>query len=95
MSDREQTLEKLRSVHDFPGPYLFKVIGPNASEFVASVVQSIVNVVGADVTPSVDTRESSAGNHLSVSVTIEVQNAEQVLDIYDILSSLEGAKFVF
>ena len=95
MSDRETVLERLRDVHDFPGPYLFKVIGPNHAEFVTRVVQSVINACAPGTDPTVDTRESAQGNHLSVTVTVIATSAEHVLDIYDVLRALRDVRYVF
>lgn len=95
MSDRETVLGRLNDVHTFPGPYLYKVIGPNTADFVTKVIQAVINVVGPNASPAVETRESAQGNHLSVSLTIEMQNAEQVLDVYDVLRGIHEVRYVF
>ena len=94
MSDKDSILDKLRQVHDFPGPYMFKVIGPNDAEFLATAVQSVINAIGPGADPDVVTRESSGGKHVSITMTVDVASAEVVLDVYDLLRTLEGAKFV-
>src|SRR5690554_6741139 len=79
-NSKSEFLERLRDVHDFPGPFMFKVIGTNSDVFVAQVVQAVINVLG-NVEPQVKTRESSAGNHMAGTVVVPVQKAEAVLVI--------------
>ena len=95
MSDRETVLERLRDVHSFPGPYLFKAIGPNTPDFVAAVLQAIINIAGPEASPEMQTRESGQGNQQSVTVTVTLARAEQVLDVYEVLSNVNGIRYVF
>ena len=94
MSDRETILESLRAVHEFPGKFLFKAIGPNTEGFVSQVVQSAINLAGPHSAPEVDTRVSAQGNHTSVTVTVVMESAENVLEVYDLLRNIEGVAYV-
>ena len=94
MSDRETILESLRAVHDFPGKFLFKAIGPNTEAFVTQVVQSTINLAGPHSAPDVDTRVSAKGNHVSVTVTVVLESAENVLEVYGLLRAIEGVTYV-
>ncbi len=94
MSDRETILEKLHAVHDFPGKFLFKAIGPNNEVFIAQVIQSVINVAGPDSAPDVDTRVSAKGNHVSVTVNAMMDSAESVLEVYVLLQAIEGVTHV-
>ena len=94
MSDRESSLQVLRQVHEFPGPYVFKVIGENTPEFVARVVQAAVVILGPKTLPAVTIRQSSGGRHQSVTMTVRVKSAEGVLDIYEALGALSGVRFL-
>lgn len=94
MSDRNEILERLNDVHSFPGDYMFKVIGDNTEEFVTRIVQASLNVLGPDAEPGVSTRESSGGKHVSVTLDVRVENAEMVLEVYDMLKKLDGIKFI-
>jgi putative lipoic acid-binding regulatory protein len=94
MSDRNEILERLNDVHSFPGGYIFKVIGENSDEFVTRIVQASLNVLGPDANPDVSTRESSGGKHVSVTLEVRVEDAEMVLEIYDMLGQLDGIKFI-
>lgn len=94
MSDRESTLQALRDVHQFPGPFRFKVIGENTPEFVARVMQTVVLVVGHHSQPQVTFRESAHGRHQSISLTATLASAEQVLDVYAALRDVQGVRFL-
>lgn len=94
MEDRNALLDKLNAVHEFPGAYVFKVIGTNSPEFISRVVQAAVIVLGDRADFSVATRESSGGKHQSVTLTVKVPSADDVLAIYDQLRVLDGVKFL-
>ena len=94
MADRAASLEVLKQVHQFPGPYVFKVIGENTPEFVARVVQVAVVVCGPRSRPNVSIRHSKGGKHQSITLTVKVDNAERVLDIYEGLQGLVGVRFL-
>ena len=94
MSDRQSSLEVLRQVHDFPGPYVFKIIGENTPDFIARVVQAAVIILGPKVAPQVATRQSSGGKHQSITLTVRVADAERVLDLYDVLGKVGGVRFL-
>lgn len=94
MSDRDEILERLNDVHSFPGSYVFKIIGDNTPEFVTRIVQAVINVLGPDSNPTVTTRESSKKNHVSVTITVVVDDAETVLRVYDMLGNLDDIKFI-
>ncbi len=94
MSDRDSILDKLNDVHEFPGPYRFKVIGPNNDDFASRIIQSVLNASGPSANPDVETRESSKGAHLSLTVTIQAESAEHVLEVYDVLQTIDDVRFI-
>jgi putative lipoic acid-binding regulatory protein len=94
MSDREETLEALNQIHEFPGRFMFKVIGENSPELIARVVQAAVTVLGPRVTPAITTRESAHGRHQAITMTVRVPSAEGVLDVYAALRGVAGVKLL-
>lgn len=94
MSTREEILDRLNDVHSFPGEYIFKVIGENSTAFVSRIVQACINALGPNASPDVSTRESSGGRHVSVTLTVQVEDAEHVLRVYDMMARLDGIKFI-
>ena len=95
MPERAPTiLERLEQQHRFPGPFMFKAIGPNHAAFVAEITQAAVAVLGAGCVPDVSTRPSAAGKHTAVTLTARVQRAQQVLDIFALMAKADGVKMV-
>lgn len=93
-TDRQEILERLNDVHTFPGSYIFKIIGLNSPDFVSRAVQACLVVLGPHANPGVTTRESSGKRHVSVTVEAVVDDAEMVLRIYDVLGTLDDARFI-
>lgn len=94
MRTRESSIETLEETHSFPCPYQFKVMGDNSEEFIADVVQVGVNVGGSEAEPEISTKESSGGTYVSVTMELEVEEAEMILDVYDRVKSIDGVRFV-
>jgi putative lipoic acid-binding regulatory protein len=94
MQQRDVSLDALRQAHVFPGPYKFKIIGANSPEFLASVLQVAVVILGPQSTPDVAVRQSSGGKHQAITLTVQVQDPETVLDIYRALQGLAGVRFL-
>jgi putative lipoic acid-binding regulatory protein len=94
MTKQSELLDRLNDVHSFPGEYVFKVIGANSDEFVDGVVEAVSDVVGEDVDTEVSTRESSGGKHVSVTVIVNVPDAESVLEIYAGFQEIDDVRFV-
>lgn len=88
--DHGLTIELLESTHRFPGMYPFKVIGEARDDFASRVVAVAVRELGSEHAVSYRERRTSAGRHVSVSLELNVQSAEQVLSIYASLIKLEG-----
>ena len=91
---KQASLDVLKQVHRFPGPYMFKVIGANNADFVAQVVQIAVWVLGPHSAPDVSIRHSEHGRHQSITLKVQAPDAEGVLDIYKGLGGLSGVRFL-
>jgi len=94
MSEREDTLQALNELHQFPGDFMFKIIGENSPQFIADVVQVAVTILGPGVAPAVSTRESAHGRHQAVTMVVQVPSAEGVLEVYAGLRGLAGVKML-
>ncbi len=94
MTNRERMYERLIAVHSFPEIYIFKVIGANTEDFITRVVQATINSVGRDHDLEVRTRESTEGRHVSVTLLVHVEDADEVLDAYEMLHGVEGVRFL-
>src|SRR5215218_719643 len=82
--------ELLQKTHEFPCPYMFKVIGKADQAFVARIVAAVREELAGDIDPPYHLRESVGGRHLSVTLEPTVWNAEQVLAIYRRLGAVQG-----
>lgn len=92
--DRASRLQALNDCHTFPGPFVFKVIGENSPEFVLRVRETCTVVLGASAAPSITTRESAQGKHQAVTLVVQVETADLVLEVYQALQSLSGVRFL-
>ena len=93
--DHLPSAELIADTHDFPGPYMFKVIGRSGEGFVALVVAAVREELEEEVDPPYRVRETSAGRHIAVTVEPQVQNAWEVLAVYQRLGQLPGLEYVF
>lgn len=84
------TIELLESTHDFPGTYIFKVIGWDRNGFSARVVAAVREELEHEEDPPHKMRYTSSGRHVSVTVEPEVDNPDQVISIYSRLRDMDG-----
>jgi putative lipoic acid-binding regulatory protein len=88
-------IELLESTHQFPGPYMFKVIGRVDNGFVARVVAAVREELAEEIDPPFTVREAVGGRHVAVTLQPELQSAEQVLAVYRRVQSLAGLVFLW
>ena len=67
----------------------FKVIGMATSTLLPSVLAVFRKATPDGQEPACSTRNTPAGRHVSITVVAFMQNADDVLDIYDILKDLD------
>ena len=84
------SIELLESIHQFPGPYVFKVIGRAEDGFVGRVVAAMRDELDQSLDPPYSLRQTSGGRHVAVTLEPTVQTARQVLDIYRRMRTLVG-----
>ena len=87
--DHFQAQDLLESTHDFPGKYMFKVVGWQRNDFVERVLNSARAVIGRAIEVQHSTRETSSGKHIAVTMEPFVDNSDQVLEIYENLKELD------
>ncbi len=86
--DRQETLELLRSQHDFPGPFDYRVVlDPDARGRVLlaareALAQGSIDVVGS--------KTSRRGTYISLHLRAQVSSAEDVLRVYAALQGIDG-----
>ncbi|MCA9090012.1 MAG: DUF493 domain-containing protein [Planctomycetaceae bacterium] len=83
-------LELLEATHAFPCQYTFKVIGRPENHLIGRVIAAVRLELDADAEPPFSSRHSSGGKHISITIEPVLNSAEQVLDVYRRLQSLEG-----
>lgn len=81
-------LEKLKAAHSFPCAYTFKLIGDNDPALEKSALAEL-HAVLPDATPKISSRTSAKGNHLSLTLVLDVPDAETVQDLYQRFHALE------
>jgi len=84
------SIELLQKTHQFPGPYMFKVIGKVEDGFAARVVAAVREVLADTMDPPFRLREAVGGRHVSVTLEPTVQTAQQVLAVYQRIRRMTG-----
>jgi len=88
--DRQDSIDLLNATHTFPCQFTLKVIGKSTDDFVDHCVQAVKSVnLDSDEIP-VSTRSTPKGKHTSVTLLPTIASAEQVLEVYAQLQSVEG-----
>jgi putative lipoic acid-binding regulatory protein len=88
--DELPSIDLLESTHQFPGPYLFKVIGRQENGFVARTVAAVRQELASPVDPPYRVRESVGGRHVAVSLEAQVLSAHEVLAVYRRIKKMTG-----
>jgi putative lipoic acid-binding regulatory protein len=94
-ADHRPSEELLESTHAFPGVYQIKVIGIASNGFEDRVVEAVVAELAAASDLDYSVRTTPGGRHVSLTLEISVQTAEQVRTIYDRLRELDGITLLF
>lgn len=84
--------KKLKDLLEFPCSFTFKVVGTKRDSLVDDVVAEVQKVVKGDYNPTA--KESGKGTYLSVSITIQAENIEQVESLYTNLAKIDGVRMV-
>jgi len=88
--ERARLLDLLRSQHDFPGPYTFKVIYRNQPSAGDAILAALAELGAGDVVGEPQLRASSSARFVSMSLDLTMDTAEQVLDVYGLLKGLDS-----
>ena len=85
----EEFYERLRVELDnsntWPAEYLFKFIVPTDKEKIKKV-EDAFNAMGAVI----KTSKSKTGKFTSISINVQMENAQQIIDKYLAVSTIEG-----
>jgi putative lipoic acid-binding regulatory protein len=87
--ERDAALALLRSQHEFPGAYEFRVVVRLAAAG-ATLSAMVAGAGSRGVLEHVTERRSRFGNYVALHVRLRVEDAEVVLDVYDVLRGIEG-----
>jgi putative lipoic acid-binding regulatory protein len=90
MDQSPPPLDLLESSHSFPGKYQIKAIGRVADDFEAHVTTAVRAEIGAAPSLQVTTRTTPDGRHVSLTLDIPVQTAEEVRAIYARIRAVAG-----
>lgn len=86
--------EQKESLIDYPSDFPIKVVGTMHDTFAQTIVE-VVTVHDPDFhAGKVEMRPSSAGNYLSLTLTVRATSRQQLDDLYRALSSHPMVKFV-
>jgi len=92
--DHRPSLDLLESTHSFPGVYQIKAIGSVEEEFEARVVEAVATQLAGRSEIDYSVRLTPQGRHVSITLDITVQNAQQIRDIYALLGELKGIRML-
>lgn len=84
------SLEMLESVHEFPGTYMFKVIGKVEDGFVARVVTAVREELALEIDPPFSLRQTVSGRHVAITLEPMVQSSADVIAVYRRVRRIEG-----
>lgn len=76
---------ELNNNTSWPTKYLFKFIVPN-DQYKIDKVENAFNNMGAVI----DTKQSKTGKYTSISINVQMQNAQKIIDKYLEVSTVEG-----
>lgn len=83
-------IELLEAEHEFPGPFMIKVIGEADGLFLARIVAAVRDELQSDVDPPFRMRSTKSGRHVSITLEPEFESPQQVLATYSRLSQTSG-----
>lgn len=89
-SDHRPSADLLESTHLFPGTYTIKAIGRTEEDFERRIVEVVSACLAAASDLEYSTRATKGGRHVSVTLEVTVQNAEQVRLIYAEVRDVPG-----
>lgn len=86
--------QELETLFQFPCPFPIKIMGDKDADLLTAVKQAFadehIDLKGAEI----NTRDSSNGKYLSVTVIFTAQSKEQLDKLYHRLTKLPGVKMV-
>jgi putative lipoic acid-binding regulatory protein len=93
--DHRPSEDLLESNHPFPGTYQIKAIGTSEDDFVSRVVDAVVSELATPSELDHSVRVTPNGRHVSLTLEMNVQSADQVRAIYARLRDVKGLTLLF
>jgi len=93
--DHRPSADLLESSHPFPGVYQIKAIGSSDGGFEERVLAAAAEELASPGEIDCSVRATPGGRHVSLTLDITVQNAEQVRAIYARIREVEGLTLLF
>lgn len=93
--DHRPSEDLLESTHPFPGTYQIKAIGAADDDFVGRVVEAAVSELATPSELDHSVRITPNGRHVSLTLEMNVQSADQVRAIYAKLREVKGVTLLF
>lgn len=85
---RVRAIALLEARHSFPGPFEFRIV--TRPDGKAPVLAALVAVAGgAERLVGLTERSSAAGTYVSLRARVQVDRAEHVLDVYEVLKQVD------
>ena len=84
-----------RQVNVYPGTRTFKAIGTGGDDFVQAMERCVSSVVGTVHAECVNTRLSTKGNYVSVTISVWIETPDQALAIYELMKQDGRLRFFF
>jgi uncharacterized protein len=91
----QPSLELLEATHEFPGPFMFKVVGFDEDNFTGRVLASVRACLPEEVEPAFSVRRTASGKHACVTIEPTVERAADVITIYRKLKDVAGVTMLF
>ena len=93
--DHRPSEDLLHSVHAFPGSYQIKAIGLAEDDFVGRVVEAVVSELATPGELDHSVRVTPNKRHVSLTMEMNVQSADQVRAIYARIREVKGLTLLF
>ena len=87
--------ELLQSNHTFPGTYQIKVIGLADDDFAGRVLEAAASELATPGEIDQSIRTTPNGRHVSLTLEMTVQTADQVRAIYSRIQEVKGLTLLF
>lgn len=82
-------MQLIEEMHEFPGPYMLKVIGKTGGSFEADVIATTREVLQLDADPEHSKKSTPNGKHISLTLDFIVESVEQLEKLFDRIKQID------